>query len=205
MQFLQPADRRGAEYILRMDADLTFAPDFVELLLAEFVDDPRLGIAGATLYEPRAEKWREIRMPSFHTRGATKMYSNACFSAIGGLEPGIGWDTIDEMRAAMHGFRTRSIAHIRANHHRPQGSAGGGIRGFFGKGQAAYYIGYSPIFLAARAARMAIANPIGAAMMLAGYVEGYLKRRPMVDDAKLIRFIRSQQHGRLLMRETVWR
>src|ERR1700688_1202947 len=93
MQFL-PADAcRRYDYILRLDADISFASDFSELLFNEFDRDPELGIAGPTLYEPGDAGWHESRQPEFHTRGAAKMYSAACFGSIGGLDGGLGWDT----------------------------------------------------------------------------------------------------------------
>ena len=205
MQFLQKEALSDIDYVLRLDADISFGPDFVESLLKEFGADPKLGIASATLYEPHDGQWHEVVNPSFHTCGPTKMYSCACLTAIGGLKSCLGWDTIDEIRAIMLGFNTRSFRRIRADHHRPQGTASGRWRGFFNKGRAAYYAGYSPIFHLARAARMAFSSPLGAIIMSAGYFEGYIRRRPMVDDAELIRFVRRQQHLRLMMLDTVWR
>jgi biofilm PGA synthesis N-glycosyltransferase PgaC len=206
MQFLPREAWQGVDFIFRLDADLSFEPDFIELMLKEFAVNPKLGIAGATLYEPVNDRWREVaEFNSFHTRGATKMYSSACFAAIEPLEGCQGWDTIDEMRALMRGFKTQSFRHIRAYHHRPQGAAAGAWRGYFGKGQTAYYIGYSPIFLLARAARLAVTRPVSALCMTAGYFESQLRRRPTVNDTELITFIRRQQVRRLLMLDSVWR
>lgn len=123
MPFLRPAVVERYQYVLRIDADITFASDFAESLLCEFADDPELGIAGATLWEPKHGRWHEVVTPAFHTRGAVKLYSAICFAAIGGLDGGLGWDTIDEATAMMLGFRTRGFRHIRAYHHRPQGQA----------------------------------------------------------------------------------
>ena len=125
MRFLTCEHRAGYDFILRLDADLTFGPDMTELLIAEFDKNPRLGIGGAALYEPSGSGWREIKKPRFHTSGAVKMYSPKCFDAIGGLQAGIGWDTIDEAQAMMLGFETSHFPHIVAYHHRPQGAAGG--------------------------------------------------------------------------------
>lgn len=152
-RFLRPQLWEDCDVIFRVDADISFEPDFVRAMLAEFRREPRLGIASGTLYEQRRGEWREMRVPSFHTRGAIKMYSRGCLTAIGGVEPGLGWDTIDEARAAFLGFTTRSFRHIKARHHRPQGSAAGVLRGRFASGQAAYQCGYSPLFMAARVCR----------------------------------------------------
>jgi biofilm PGA synthesis N-glycosyltransferase PgaC len=206
MRFLPESVWKPHDFILRLDADLTFPPDMVELLMAEFERNPKLGIAGAMLSEPTREGWRQIRTPLYHTRGAVKMYSTACFAAIGGLESGQGWDAIDEMTAMMRGFKTRSFPHISAYHHRPQGSAGGLWIGRFNTGIAAYRAGYSPVFLIARAVRRIASRPyvIGSLLMLAGYARAWLSHQPRGASPELIRFIRRQQIRRLLMRESVW-
>jgi poly-beta-1,6-N-acetyl-D-glucosamine synthase len=145
MKFLPRELWSAYDFILRLDADLTFDREMIELLIAEFKKDARLGIAGSVLYEPSGSGWREIKTPKFHTRGAVKMYSVKCFDAIGGLQAGIGWDTIDEAQAMMLGFKTQSFSHIIAKHHRPQGAAAGLLRGAMGNGRTAYVIGYSQI------------------------------------------------------------
>jgi poly-beta-1,6-N-acetyl-D-glucosamine synthase len=190
----------------RLDADLSFAPDMVELLIAEFLRDPRLGIASPILAEMHNGKWRNIAVRPTHTRGATKMYSRACFEAVGKLEAGLGWDVIDEARALMAGFNTRTFPHIRCYHHRPQGSAGGLLRGRFAIGRSAWYVGYSPLYLLAAAARRALDRPMlfGSLMMIAGYLEGLVRHRPRVNDPKLIKFIRRQQMRRLLLMDSLW-
>ena len=205
--FMAPDLWRDCEAIFRVDADISFEPDFMELLLAELVRDPKLGIAGATLYEPSSSGWCEVSGPAFHTRGATKLYSLACLEAIGGLEAGLGWDTIDEVKAATLGFRTRSFRHIHARHHRPQGSALGSLRGRFTAGRAAYQTGYSPIFMIARALQQAASWPpfVGAAMLLAGYVDSCIRRPPRLASPDLVKFVRRQQMRRLLMMESTWR
>jgi glycosyltransferase involved in cell wall biosynthesis len=206
-KLLPPELSNDYAYILRLDADLSFATDFVELLLAEFARDAKLGIGGATLWEPERGRWREVPTPYFHTRGAAKMYSGTCFAAIGGLDAGLGWDTIDEATALMRGFHTRSFRHIHACHHRPQGAAGGRWRGRLASGRAAYRAGYSPGFMVARAAAHAFARPylLGGVLMLGGFLEGYLRRRPRAASPDLVKFVRGQQRRRLLLMDSVWR
>jgi glycosyltransferase involved in cell wall biosynthesis len=207
MQFLPPEVWQDYDAIFRIDADISFKADFAELLAAEFMRDPSLGIAGSALFEPEGTAWREIRSPSFHTRGAVKMYSRACFEAIGGLVSGLGWDTIDEARAMMLGYKSHSFRHVRAYHHRPQGSAGGYLKGNLAAGRAAYNVGYHPLFLIMRAAKRGLSWPpvIGGMFLFAGYLEGYLRRSEKIAPPDLVRFIRRQQLRRLLKMETVWR
>ncbi|HJU28663.1 MAG TPA: glycosyltransferase family A protein, partial [Candidatus Binataceae bacterium] len=191
MRFLPPEITRECDFILRLDADLTFGPHLIAALLAEFDRDHELGIGGAVLYEPAGSAWREIKMPSFHTRGAVKFYSAECFAAIGGLQAGLGWDTIDEAHAMMLGYRTRNFRHIRAYHHRPQGAAGGLWKGRLAAGRAAYRSGYSALFMIARAAAQARRRPYltGSIMMLVGYFEGHLRRLPRTASPEVARFV----------------
>ncbi|SRR5579875_2440433 len=195
------------DFVLRLDADISFAPNFVELLLREFARDARLGIASALLLELKAGRWREVPGPAFHTRGAIKMYTRACLEAIGGLDGGLGWDTLDEARAMMKGFKTRSFPHIRAFHHRPAGAASGHIRSRLAMGRAAFRAGYSPLFMAVRALRHCVVWPpiVAGVLMMAGYVEGYLRGDKPVAEDELIRFIRKQQMLRLQLKESLWR
>jgi biofilm PGA synthesis N-glycosyltransferase PgaC len=193
------------DYILRLDADISFEPDFCELLFAEFARDSKLGIAGPTLYEPDSSGWHEIRQPEFHTRGAAKMYSGRCLAAIGGLDSELGWDTLDEAHAMMLGFHTRSFRNITAKHHRPQGAASG-WKARIAAGLSAYNVGYSPLFLSARAIRQTFSSPLpfAGALMLIGYLQGYVRRRRRIASPELIKFIRKQQIRRLMLRESLW-
>jgi hypothetical protein len=194
------------DYVLRLDADVSFDSNFSDLLRTEFERDPQLGIASPTLYEPKGSQWREIRQPEYHTRGPAKLYSVPCFTAIGELDPDIGWDTLDEARAMLRGFRTRSFRHITARHHRPQGEASG-WRARVAAGTAAYKVGYSPLFMLARAARQTFSSPFpfAGALMLAGFFNGYLRGERRSAEPEVVQFIRRQQHRRLLFQESLWR
>lgn len=206
MKFLTEDVWRSMDFIFRLDADLSFGSDLVQLLLAEFDRDPRLGIASPILAEPCNGQWRDVHVRSMHTRGASKMYARACFEVVGKLEACLGWDVIDGARALRAGFTTRNFPHIRCFHHRPQGSAGGLLRGRFAAGRSAWYVGYSPIFLLAAALRRVAERPhfTGSLVTIAGYLDGWVHRRPRINDPDLIKFIRRQQMRRLLMMESLW-
>jgi glycosyltransferase involved in cell wall biosynthesis len=211
------------DFVMRLDADVSFDSDFAAALRDEFVLDPSLGIASPTLWEPErraetpaplkgmeadppSEEWQEVRQPEYHTRGPAKLYSIECFAAIGDLDPDVGWDTLDEARAMVRGFRTRSFRNIIAKHHRPQGEASG-WKARMTAGLAAYRVGYSPLFMIARAARHTFSPPapFAGALMLAGYASGYLRGEKRCAEPEVVQFIRRQQHRRLLLQESVWR
>jgi poly-beta-1,6-N-acetyl-D-glucosamine synthase len=194
------------DFVMRLDADVSFDSDFAAALRDEFALDPSLGIVSPTLYEPSGGTWHEVRQPEYHTRGPAKLYSIACFTAIGVLDPDVGWDTLDEARAMVKGFRTRSFRDITAKHHRTQGAASG-WKARVAAGFASYRVGYSPLFMIARAARHTMSRPVpfAGALMLAGYIKGYLRGEPRSAEPEVIEFIRREQRRRLLLQESLWR
>jgi len=58
-----------------------------------------------------------------HVRGAFKAYSKACFKAIGGLKPAMGWDTVDELLAEYHDFEIFTDNELHTKHLRPTGKS----------------------------------------------------------------------------------
>ena len=107
----------------------------------------------------------------------------------------------------MLGFGTRNFRHIRAYHHRPQGAAGGLWQGRKAAGRAAYNVGYSPVFLIARALRLGFKWPpiVGGVGLAAGYLEAAVQRSPRPVSPALVRFVRRQQLRQTSLMESVWR
>lgn len=186
------------DFIAKLDGDLEFGPDYFSSLLDEFDRDPALGIAGGHCYSVYAGKRSFEWVPESHVRGATKMYRRACFEEIGGIPPVYGWDTIDELRAQMRGWRTRSVP-LAVDHLRPTGSRGGQLRGLARMGRGAYLLGYHPLFLLARAGKTAFVPPYvaGALAFLYGYCAALIERPALSADAETVSYLRAQQIGRL--------
>ena len=102
------------------------------------------------------------RSPTYHVRGALKLYSRECFEAIGGIEERLGWDTIDETYARMRGYTTRSLPELAARHHRPVATRGGTLRGRARHGQCAYILRYGAWWVALRSLKVACSAPLRA-------------------------------------------
>jgi len=195
------------DFFARLDADITFEADYFERLFREFDKNPRLGIASGVCYVWSKKRLVEEKHPRFHTRGALKTYRIPCYREIGGLERELGWDTVDEIRANMHGWETRSFPELKVIHHRPTQSAFGALKGNRNLGIAGYYVGYHPLFMLARALKR-IAHPpylLGGLSMLFGFLCGYLKSFPRIQDRELIRYVRKQQWDRLVGKSTIWK
>jgi len=195
------------EFIVKLDGDLTFSPDYFEQCFAYFDGEPCLGIGGGDVYHQIAGKLKLERNPRFHVRGATKIYRRACWEAIGGLLTAPGWDTIDEVKANMLGWKTRSFPELRLLHHRLTGTSEGLWRDQVKHGQACYVAGYHPFFLLASCLRRLYRRPyvLGSIAMLWGFLNGYLGHKARVDDTRLISYLRDQQLRRLCGLETIWK
>ena len=195
------------DFIVKLDGDLTFAPDYFEKCFDQFQQDPRLGIGGGTIYNMFDGKGEIEEVPKFHVRGATKIYKRECWEAIGGLWVAPGWDTIDEVKANMLGWTSRSFDEIPLNQQRPTGTAESRWKDLVKCGRARYVSGYHPLFMAGSCFVRLLRAPfiVGSAGLLYGYVTGYLKHLPQVDDPGFIRYLRDQQLRRLMGRETIWR
>jgi poly-beta-1,6-N-acetyl-D-glucosamine synthase len=195
------------DFIVKFDGDLTFDSNYFEACLEEFSLDPQLGVGGGVIcYVENGEKSFETA-PSFHVRGATKIYRRPCWQAIGGLLPAPGWDTIDEIKANSLGWKTRSFSHLHLIHQRDTGAADGLWPSLVKYGRANYICGYHPLFMASKCVLRIGRKPylIGSIGLMYGFVSGYVKRVPQVEDPAAIKYLRHQQVSRLLGRESLWK
>ena len=115
---------RPFDLIGKFDADLILPPDYFAVVLQAFERDPDLGMCSGLLYVQRQGGWAyEPIANRDHVRGPVKLYTAACFSAIGGLKPAVGWDTADVLQARYHGFAVQTLDPLQVKHLRPTGSA----------------------------------------------------------------------------------
>jgi glycosyltransferase involved in cell wall biosynthesis len=194
-------------FLVKLDGDLVLPPRYFEQCLREFEGDPRLGIGGGTVYHEEAGHDVVETAPRFHVRGASKIYRRSCWEALGGLVEAPGWDTLDEVRAQMLGWTTRTFAEVKALHLRPTGMADGHWATAVKYGLANYVTGYHPVFMLLKVTKRVTDQPHGimAAGLLWGFISGYLRGVPRGADATLVRFVRQQQLRRLLGQPSIWR
>jgi biofilm PGA synthesis N-glycosyltransferase PgaC len=189
------------DFIVKLDGDLSFAPDYFERLLEKFAEDSRLGIAGGVLYIPVGNQWQLEKVPVDHVRGATKVYRKACFDEIGGLPLVNGWDGIDEWRAQMKGWITHSYNELIVHHLRPTGASYGKWGGYSKEGEDAFFLGYPWLVILARSLYRGLSESpllVRGTGIFWGYLKSWLACKPQLDDAEVMAYIRRKEMRRIV-------
>jgi glycosyltransferase involved in cell wall biosynthesis len=175
------------DIVAKLDADLDLPPDFFAELEQRFEADPQLGMAGSYLSVVRHGGVWKHRCPPDHVEGATSFYRRECFEQIYPLPPILGWDTIDEVRARLHGWRTQSFPIPSRDPVllRRTGSHDGVLRGFRRSGVGAYAYGAHPLHVLASAVVRFKERPfvLGGLSYLIGWGGAALRRLPRAEPA----------------------
>jgi len=195
------------DFLVKLDADLSFPPDYFERCFAEFHKDPNLGIGGGGIYHLENGSLRLEPSPAFHVRGATKIYKRECWEMLGGLVVAPGWDTIDEVKANMLGWSTRTFVDLQVSHYRFTGAADGAWKDSVKNGFANYVTGYHPFFMLFKCLRRLTSRPyvVGSLGLGWGFLKGYIRHAARVEDHALIKYTRNQQIRRLLCLNSIWK
>jgi len=195
------------DFIVKLDGDLIFKSNYFSDCFDEFMKNTKLGIGGGTIYNNIGGKYEVEDCPEFHVRGATKIYRRDCWIAIGELIRAPGWDTLDEIKANMFGWETRSFRNIPLYQERITGGADGQWKNSVKNGMANYVSGYHPLFFFFKCVKRLIKKPIliNSVGLMYGYISGYVQHVEQVKDDDLIKYIRMQQKNKLLFRKSIWK
>jgi biofilm PGA synthesis N-glycosyltransferase PgaC len=174
------------DVVAKIDGDLELSASLFADVRSQLLADPGLGVTGSFLsvIEPDGTRRREPH-PESHVRGPNKFYRRACFEQISPLPTQLGWDTVDDLRARAHGWRTRSFAATAGDtiHLRQTGSHDGRLRAFRRWGLCAWAYGAHPLAVLLGAARRATMRPYlaGGASYLYGWATAALSGYPRVE------------------------
>ncbi len=198
----------GWDFLVKLDADLSFEPDYFQKCFARFEADARLGIGGGMICVQRSGK-SVVEFPGdppFHVRGATKIYRRACWDQIGGLVRSTGWDTIDELMANQHGWKTYTFKEILLLQHRETGRSGTRWRDYVKNGRANYLTGYHPLFMFLKCMRRLLAGPyfVMSAGLGWGYFSAWVRRMPRPVDRAFVEYVRREQMNCIRGRTNLW-
>jgi len=190
------------EVVGNLDSDVSFEPDYLELLMNKFQEDPNLGVAGTIFREEGYSSATDSFEGQNHVAGGCQLFRRQCFEEIGGYIPnkagGIDWIAVTTAR--MKGWKTRSFREKFFFHYRSLGTAERSLLASnFSYGEKDYYLGGHPLWEAFRVTYRLAKKPyvLGGIALFLGYTSAFLRRmdRPVSDE--LMRFHRREQMKKL--------
>lgn len=133
---------KNYDIILKLDADIILPDHYLETLKKHFDANPKVGMVGGFAYIETQGKWvLENLTDKDHIRGAFKAYRKACFNAIGGLKPAMGWDTVDELLCRYYQWDIITDPSLEVKHLKPTGAVYD-AQARYKQGEAFYTLGY---------------------------------------------------------------
>lgn len=189
------------DFIVKLDCDLRFGPDYFEKIFLKFEADDNLGIASGVYLENKGKGPLPVEMPDYHAAGASKIIRSQCFGAIGGFTSEKGWDTVDEIKAQSQGWKTGHFKEIFFYHLKNEGSGIGNIRTNKMHGEIYYLTGGSKLFFLLKLAhRIIFGFPflLGGIMMFIGYLSPFLKGKDLLVNEKEAEFYRKLLNKRII-------
>lgn len=191
------------DFVIKLDGDLEFENDYFEFLLKKFEEDPKLGMASGTTYLLKHGKLVMDIMPDDHVRGPAKMYKRACWDEIGGLPSVLGWDTLDELKAQVMGWKTRSYKDLVLIHYKPIGYKQKKIvKREVKAGERQHYLGYLPAFAITRGFYRMLQKPyfIAGLLNIYGFIKAEIDGSDQITDTDIKRHLRKKQKERLMFK-----
>ena len=96
--------------VFKLDADVSFEPTHFERLLDALARRPRLGSLSSTCFDVAGGGERFAT--GQHVWGAVRGYRAECLPDVLPLEGGMGWDTVDEVKARLAGWETEVVPDV---------------------------------------------------------------------------------------------
>jgi glycosyltransferase involved in cell wall biosynthesis len=191
------------EIMGNLDADVSFAPDYMEFLMRKFREDPDLGVGGTPFTQDGGyDSSKDSFEGENYVAGPCQLFRRECFQDIGGYVPnragGVDW--IAAMTARMKGWKVRSFPEKRFHHYRTLGTAGRGVlRALFSYGEKDYYLGGSMVWQLFRVAYRMTKKPVlaGGLALLCGYCWAAIRRTKRAVTPELMHFHRREQMKKL--------
>lgn len=184
------------DYVLKIDADVSFGRDHIRELLSRFARNSRLGIASGIRHEHTRGRWRPCGATATTVDAQLRAYRRACLDELLPFERRMGWDVLDESRAVSRGWHTERVQELTFRHHRAVGAREVKQRAMWSRqGETAQYAGYRPSYLFLRAVYRSVRD-LSALWMISGFARAKVLRKPASNDHAAVAVRRSQQRLR---------
>lgn len=181
------------DIIIKLDADLILPNDYFEKIVQTFQSNPRIGMVGGFAYIKKSGEWiLENLTDKDHIRGAFKAYRKECFDEIGGLQPAMGWDTVDELLCRYYNWQIVTLPELKVKHLKPTGAIYD-ASARYKQGEAFYTLGYGITITTIAALKLAARK--GKPLLFIDYIKGFYKaqkeNKPLLVNQEQAKFIRN--------------
>jgi hypothetical protein len=191
------------DFIGNLDGDVSFDPDYFEVLLGRVAARDRLGLAGGWICERECGEFKPRRFNrATSVAHAVQMFRRQCFEDVGGYVPfkygGPDWYAC--VMARLKGWDVTAFSDLLVRHHKPTLTAEGKLRGGMSQGLMDYSFGSSPYFEAFRCLTRT-RRPLGvsyAVCRFAGFVSGYVTRERRPVSEEFVRYLRKEEKARFV-------
>lgn len=180
------------DFIVKADADLIFPSNYFETIIEHFKSDNRIGMVGGFCYIEKNGEWiLENLTDKDHIRGALKAYRKETFNQIGGLQPEMGWDTVDELLCKFYNWKVVTDESLHVKHLKPTGAVYNQAARYK-QGEAFFRLGYG--FFITTIASLKLAMRKGKPLLFLDYIKGFWKakraKKPLLVTQEQAKFIR---------------
>lgn len=189
--------------IVKLDCDVDLPAHYFEFLIGKFDDNPTLGIASGIYQELEKSTWQEIPLPAYHAAGASKVMRTECFRQIGGFVSSRGWDTVDEIKAQVLGWRTQHFPELAFKHLKKEGSSIGAVPTNIMHGEVYYLTGGSRLFFLLKVAHRIVSEKpyvLGGLALAWGYLKSAMAGRTRLVTDPEAQFYSRQLNTRIWQR-----
>lgn len=163
------------DIMIKGDSDLIFPSNYFETIIKHFESDSEIGMAGGFAYIEKDGEWiLENLTDKDHIRGAFKAYRKAAFQQIGGLQPAMGWDTVDELLCKYYNWKVITDESLKVKHLKPTG-ANYNKTARYKQGEAFYTLGYGFFITAVASLKLALRK--GKPLLFLDYIQGFWKAK----------------------------
>ena len=181
------------DIIIKLDADLILPTNYFEKIVETFQSNDRIGMVGGFAYIEKNGEWiLENLTDKDHIRGAFKAYRKECFDEIGGLQPAMGWDTVDELLCRYYNWQIITLPELKVKHLKPTGAIYD-ASARYKQGEAFYTLGYGITITTVAALKLAARK--GKPLLFIDYIKGFYKaqkeNKPLLVNQEQAKFIRN--------------
>lgn len=185
-----------------LDGDVSFEPNYYEILISKFQENSLLGVGGGKVYDFYKGEFHKQISSLESVAGPIQFFRRECYEAIGGYvasREGL-IDAIAEVCARMQGWETRTFPELKVLHHRKTSSEGKNIWSqVLREGKTDYLFGYHPLFHLARSSQRMFQRPfvVGSILRTCSYCWYNIQRPERFISKDFIRFLRKEQSQKL--------